>query len=313
MQHINVNEMIPGALIVRGDYLIQTNQIATSKTGSNYLTGMLTDETGSIEFKHWNYPGRSFPAGQAVYVEGTVSSFGNKNNLILTCIRPSDPQTDLTVLVPKAPIDVAEYDDQLRTLLKQIQDKDYKKLVFVFYQNHHQEILDTPAAKSIHHAFLHGLLMHTVHVMQAAATLCSMLYPHLDKDLLLTAAFLHDIGKPLSEFQINDAGLVSSYTLDGAMIGHPVSGAQLVQETCTELNIPWEKTRKLIHCILAHHGDPDLGAAVRPVIPEADLLSRLDDMDAKMEIFRTTLDAMDPDTISQPIPSLNGRRICKLS
>ena len=306
MQHINVNEMIPGALIVRGDYLIQTNQIATSKTGSNYLTGMLTDETGSIEFKHWNYPGRSFPAGQAVYVEGTVSSFGNKNNLILTCIRPSDPQTDLTALVPKAPIDVAEYDDQLRTLLKQIQDKDYKKLVFVFYQNHHQEILDTPAAKSIHHAFLHGLLMHTGNMLKLADFLAGLYGDLVDRDLLLTGTFAHDLQKE-TEFVFSQLGLVTGYSARGQLLGHLVMGAQEAAEVARQVNMPEEKSVLLQHLILSHHGEPEFGAAVVPMCPEGELLSLIDKLDSRMEIYREELEKLQPGEVSRRIFALDKR------
>ena len=152
--------------------------------------------------------------------------------------------------------------------------------------------------------------MHTVHIMQMACSTCTV-YPMLNKDLLLTAAFLHDIGKPLLEFQRGPLGLVTDYTQAGIMEGHLVGGAMLVHDACRDLHINPTVEQNIIHCILSHHGKPEYGAAVRPAIPEAEVLSMLDNMDASLEQFRVCLDGMKPGDISPANPYLDGRRICK--
>lgn len=129
------------------------------------------------------------------------------------------------------------------------------------------------------------------------------------RSLLLAAAALHDIGKPKMTYQINALDLAEGYTEEGRLIGHLVGGAMLIHDAAKE--IPEEKATLLMHCILSHHGIPQWGAAVLPVVPEADLLAKLDAADAAMETFRETLQSMDPKSFSQPVRGLDGRCIYK--
>lgn len=302
--------------VVTGIYLIKTSDIRTSKNGRPYLSGYIMDQSGEVEFKLWNYNHTAaIPAGTPVQIDGAMTSFIGKKTVIISAPEKmtvvENPDTaDLDEIIPAAPVDTEDYADMLDGLLMSIHDKDYHRVCMELFNKYQDPIMATPAGKSVHHAFRHGLLMHTVNIMCLADEAAHM-YPILNRDLLLTAAFLHDIGKPLSEFNINQLGLVENYTPEGTLLGHLIAGANIVKNTCDSLNIPQEKTLLLMHCILSHHGQPEYGAAVRPAIPEADVLAKLDMLDAAMEIFRTNLEKLEPGETSKNIMTLDNRRIYK--
>lgn len=313
--HMNLIDIKPDEA-VSGIYLIKNSDIRTSKNGKPYLSGYLMDNSGEVEFKVWNYHDKTAIATSTpVRINGSVTSFMGKKNILIA--GPNDinvvldaADEDLTGVVPTAPDDIQDCKNILNYLLQSIQDEDYLRLCSEILDKFTDEILNAPAAKSVHHAFRHGLLMHTVNMMNMADRTADI-YPILNRDLLLTATFLHDIGKPLSEFKLSPLGLVEAYTVEGTLLGHLVAGADFIRDVCGRLDIPEEKTVLLIHCILSHHGQPEYGAAVRPAIPEADVLAKLDMLDATMELFRTNLEKLEPGEISGNILLLGNRRIYK--
>ena len=147
-----------------------------------------------------------------------------------------------------------------------------------------------PAAKSVHHGFVGGLLMHTSYMLEMAEFLARLYAAVIDRSLLLAGTLLHDIAK-LEEFAVTQLGIVTEYTTKGQLLGHLVLGAQEVSEVCRELNVPEEKSVLLQHLLLSHHGQPEFGAAVVPMCAEAELLSYIDNIDAKMETFMEALDS----------------------
>ena len=313
--HKNLTDINPEEA-VNGLYLVKVSDIRTSKNGKPYLSGYLMDKSGETEFKLWNYDKKNpVPANTPVKIEGSMTSFMGKKTIIIAqpghmSIVLDATDDDLADIVPTAPENTQDAKNILSYLLQSIQDEDYLRLCAEIMDKFTDDILNAPAAKSVHHAYRHGLLMHTVHIMNMADRAADI-YPILNRDLLLTAAFLHDIGKPLSEFELNDIGLVERYTAEGALLGHLVAGADFIRDICQRLDVPADKTLLLMHCILSHHGRPEYGAAVRPSIPEADILAKLDEMDAVMELFRTNLEKLEPGEISNPIPLMDNRRIYK--
>ena len=292
-----------------GNYILKQPEIRVSQKGNKYFTGYLQDKSGKLEFKLWNEPAEAFCENQIVTVSGTVSEFRGNLNLILSHIQTADSNVDKSDLIPSAPIPEKAYKAQMTRLLQSINDPDYKALLLVI-KKRYNDWFKAPAGKSVHHDYLNGLLMHTVHIMQLCSDACK-LYPFLNRDLLITAAYLHDIGKPTGEFQFTGDGLVETYTTEGLLYGHLISGAMLIRDICREIQMDETKCMLLTHCILSHHGQPDYGAAVRPALPAADLLAKLDMMDAQMEIFRKTLSEQEPDTVSKNIAYLDNRRIYK--
>ena len=170
-----------------------------------------------------------------------------------------------------------------------------RNLLFSFFEE--QEFADKfkfhSAAKSVHHGFVGGLLEHTLGVAQNCDFYAQM-YPMLDRDLLLAAAVLHDIGKmtELSPFPQND------YTDEGQLLGHIMIGAKQVEERIATIpDFPAVKARELIHCILAHHGELEYGSPKKPAIAEAVALSFADNLDAKMETMKEALGNVAPNDV----------------
>ena len=169
---------------------------------------------------------------------------------------------------------------QLSECVNGFADADFKKLVSYMLEQNKEKLLYWPAAYRLHHALRGGLLMHTLSIVRLCEGVCKV-YPFVNRDLLLSGAILHDIAK-LSEFVVGDTGIASGYSVEGNLIGHLVMGARMVDEAAKALAIPAEKSMLLQHMVLSHHGEPDFGAAVRPLFLEAELLSELDLMDARV-------------------------------
>ena len=143
--------------------------------------------------------------------------------------------------------------------------------------------------------------------MLRTADFLAGLYPEvIDRSLLLTGTLLHDFAKE-REFVFSDLGIVTEYSTAGQLLGHLVMGAQEVADVARELAIAEEKSLLLQHLLLSHHGEPDFGAAVRPMCAEAELLSLIDAVDSRMEIYRETYDTMEPDTFSPRIFALEKK------
>jgi Predicted HD-superfamily hydrolase len=170
-----------------------------------------------------------------------------------------------------------------------------------------KEVLTTlPAAISVHHAFIGGLLMHTYNIMQMCEATGRVYGDDLiDMDLLLTGAFCHDMGKR-REFLLSKVGLVTEYSLPGQLMGHLVMGAQEIADIAKELNIPEESEQVLLlqHLLLSHHGELEYGSPVVPKVIEAEILSRMDMLDARIENYREVMEATDLGTMSEYVKYL---------
>ena len=171
---------------------------------------------------------------------------------------------------------------------------------------HWEALKRIPAAKSVHHGFLSGLLMHTANMLRLADFLAGQYGDIVDRSLLLAGTLLHDSGKE-AEFTFSQLGLVTAYSVKGQLLGHLVMGAQEAGEVAKELGIPEEKSVLLQHLILSHHGEPEFGAAVKPICAESELLSLIDMVDSRMEIYRETLDSLQDGEVSGRVFALDKR------
>ena len=214
----------------------------------------------------------------------------------------------MTALVPTAPIDGEAMYASVEALLDSITDADYKAVCRELLRRHSESFRTIPAAKSVHHGFLHGLLMHTGNMMQLADFLAGMYADTVDRSLLLAGTFAHDLQKE-REFRFSALGLVTDYSVPGQLLGHLVMGAQEIAEITKELDVPEEKTVLLQHLVLSHHGEPEFGAAVRPVCAESELLSYIDMIDSRMEIYREVLGATPLGGFSDRVFALDGKKL----
>ena len=309
--HLAVSDMAPGNT-VDGFYILQSVSLRTTAAGKPFLSASVTDRTGSVPVILWDYNGplTSADDGKVVAVFGRVSEFKGALQINLDGIRlavKEDP-VDVSDLVPVAPIDFQKTYQEIQTLVETISDPDYKAICREFLSRHARSLFLIPAAKSVHHSFLHGLLMHTGYMLKIADFLAGLYSEVVDRSLLIAGTLLHDFGKR-EEFTFSALGLVADYSMKGQLLGHLVLGAQEVAEIAKSLNIPEEKSVLLQHLLLSHHGKPEYGAAVVPMCAESELLSMIDMVDSRMEIYRESLEQTPEGTFSNRVFALDNHRV----
>ena len=271
--------------LYEGFALITKSEKKVTAKGKDYLDLTLSDKDGEISAKYWDYNESvqgQFPAETLVKVRGTISQYNGADQFRVERIRKATDADDVNMadFVRSASYSGEYMYAQLSECVNGFADADFKKLVSYMLEQNKEKLLYWPAAYRLHHALRGGLLMHTLSIVLLCEGVCKV-YPFVNRDLLLSGAILHDIAK-LSEFVVGDTGIASGYSVEGNLIGHLVMGARMVDEAAKALAIPAEKSVLLQHMVLSHHGEPDFGAAVRPLFLEAELLSELDLMDARV-------------------------------
>ena len=304
-----ITDMQPGDA-VEGFYILKSAVIKTSANGKSFLSAVLSDRDGAIEAKAWDYPGPISTAqeGKIVKIRGTVSEYRGSLQVVIDRIRLAEDSdlVDRAALVPTAPIDVEKPMAAVERLVDSIQDADYRTVCRTMLDRHRDALRTIPAAKSVHHGFVNGLLMHTANMLRLADFLAAQYADTVDRSLLLAGTLLHDFAKE-TEFVRSELGLVTDYSVKGQLLGHLVMGAREVARTAEEVGMPEEKSVLLQHMILSHHGEPEFGAAVRPMCIEAELLSYLDLIDSRMEIYTEAMEETPAGTFSGRIFALDKR------
>ena len=276
---------------VGGVYLCRQRQTATSKAGKEYENVTLQDKTGSIDCKIWdpNSTGiEEFAPLDYIYVVGEVTSFQNNLQLNIKRVRVARAGE----YIPEDYLPVSEKDaktmyGELTRILDTVENKWLRALIDKYFQDPSFEsaFCQHSAAKTIHHSFVGGLCEHTLSVVRLCDYYCGQ-YEYLNRDLLLTAAAFHDVGKlkEISNFPAND------YTDDGQLLGHIIMGSELIGSACRRIpGFPHRLCSELQHCILAHHGEFEYGSPKKPALMEAVALNLADNTDAKMETFTEIL------------------------
>lgn len=276
-------------------YLCKNKIVGKTKSGKSYYSLLLQDKTGSIDAKIWelNNGIGHFDSMNYVRVDGQITTFNNALQLNVKKIRIADEgeyaQDDYMPCTKK---DVDEMFADLLKLVDSLEHSYYKTLLKSFFVDDKEiaaEFKRHSAAKSIHHGYIGGLLEHSM----AVAKMCdyyTTYYKRLNRDLLITAALLHDIGKiyELSGFPEND------YTDAGQLLGHIVMGTMMIRDRIKDIpDFPAKAANELEHCILAHHGELEYGSPKKPALLEALALSFADNTDAKIQTFMEALDAKD--------------------
>ena len=277
---MTIAELRPGGE-VDGVFACTRKDRLTARNGSPYLAVELRDRTGAIPgraFRDADFLAGQFERGDLVAVSGRVERFRDELQVELRSIRRAAGEVpDPSEFLPVAYRDMEELEGFLEHLAREVYDADLRALLdsFLGDEAFRAEFRRAPCTRSGHHAYLGGLIEHTVAVATLAYETC-VLHPRLDSDLLITAAILHDIGKTL-EFQL---GAEIALSEAGALVGHVALGQQLVTERARRLDgFPEAKLHALSHCILAHHGpDPLPGRRFRSA--EALALYRLNALEA---------------------------------
>lgn len=273
-------------------YFCKFKSSAVTKNGKNYDNVIIQDKTGTLDAKIWdpNNAGiADFDAMDYIEVYGDVTSFNGALQVNVKRVRKCDEgEYDEGEYMPVSSKNLDEMYAELLKIIGSIGNTYLKALLEKFFVEDEAfaaRFRKASAAKSIHHGFIGGLLEHTLSVAKLCDYYCTA-YPILNRDLLLTAAICHDIGKvhEISPFPTND------YTDAGQFLGHIVVGSEMVGKKAAEIpGFPEMLEMQLKHCILAHHGEFEYGSPKKPALIEAVALSHADDTDAKMETFTEIL------------------------
>lgn len=267
-------------------YLCKNKQIALTKSGKEYGNLILQDKTGTVDAKIWDLgsPGiGNFETLDYVYIDADVTVFQNSNQLNIKRIRKADEGEYVPGdYLPVSSKNIGLMYEEFLGFIRTIKNPHLRKLTESFFVEDAafaKAFQFHSAAKSVHHGFVGGLLEHTLSVVKLCDYYAGY-YPYINRDLLITAAMFHDIGKTreLSTFPEND------YTDDGQLLGHIIIGTEMVGERIRSMEgFPEKTASELKHCILAHHGELEYGSPKKPALIEALALNFADNTDAKME------------------------------
>ena len=278
---------------VTGIYLCKSKSLAQTKNGKDYENVTLTDKTGTISCKIWEPNSMAigdFDANDYVEVRGRITLYNGALQMSIDrAFKASEGSYDPTDYLPVSSKDIDDMYKELIGYINSLQSPYFKLLlekIFVEDAAFAEDFKKHSAAKSIHHGFVGGLLEHTLSVCSLCNFYCTQ-YPFLNRDLLISAALCHDIGKvkEIADFPLND------YTDEGQLLGHIVLGVEMVDEKLKEVKgFPKVKADQLKHCILAHHGEYEYGSPKKPAIIEALALNFADNTDAKIEAMQEIFD-----------------------
>lgn len=270
-------------------FLCKHKQTAVTKNGKPYESLTLQDKTGILDAKIWD-PGSQgideFDSLDYINVVGDLTSFQGALQLNVKRVRKVQPgEYDPKDYLPVSERDIDEMYEELTGYVTKMKNPYLKQLASSFFledADFEKRFKFHSAAKSVHHGFVGGLLEHTLGVTKLCDYFADT-YPILNRDLLVSAAMFHDIGKlaELSTFPEND------YTDAGQLLGHIMIGAETVGERIRQIpDFPGRLANELKHCILAHHGELEFGSPKKPALVEAVALSFADNLDAKMETMK---------------------------
>jgi 3'-5' exoribonuclease len=270
-------------------FAVTSKQLRSRKDGGQYMAVTLGDRTGQIESRMWENFAEAAPGfeqGDVVKVRAEVCRYNGRLQLNLEKLRRATAdEFELADYVPQTRKNVEELWSSLVRSVDSFSDLSLQALVRSFLDDAviSAAFREAPAAKSLHHAWMGGLLEHVVSLM-GICELAAQHYPEINRDLLLTGVILHDIGK-LEELRW---GTSFDYTLEGQLVGHITLGIAMIEKKLAMLPDFPPRLRMLVeHMVLSHHGKLEFGSPKLPMIPEAVLLHYLDDLDAKMHTIRS--------------------------
>lgn len=274
--------------VITSSFVVIGKQVKPKKTGEPYLALTLGDRTGQIEAKMWDNVEDAidvFEQEDVVKVKGLLNKYKNRFQITIHKLRKlQESEIDFADYLPKTNKDIGELWRTLAGFVASFQNPHLKALVEAFMADAEmaEAYRNAPAAKSLHHAYIGGLLDHVVSLFRSCDLLCRN-YPQINRDLVLTGAFLHDIGK-IHELTYNRT---FSYTTRGQLLGHMIIELEMLQAKLAQFpDFPPELKTLVEHLIISHHGEYEFGSPKLPMFAEALMLHYLDDLDSKLESMR---------------------------
>jgi 3'-5' exoribonuclease len=278
--------------VITSSFVVASKQVKPKRTGELFLWLTLADRSGQIEAKMWDNVGEvmdKFDQDDYVKVKGLINRFNGRLQLTIHKLRRmEDSEIDPTDYLPRGPRDPEQLWKELGEFVATVKDMHLRALLEAFLGD--PQIAAAyrlaPAAKTLHHAYIGGLLDHVVSLFRVCDLACRN-YPHVNRDLLLAGAFLHDIGK-IHELSYHRS---FAYTTRGQLLGHMVIELEMLQQKVAQVpDFPAGMKTLLEHLIISHHGHYEFGSPKLPMFPEALMLHYLDDLDSKMESMRAQLE-----------------------
>src|ERR1051326_5473259 len=273
---------------VTTSFVVASKQVKPRKTGEPFIALTLADRTGHIDAKVWDNVAEvvdTFEQDDFVKVKGLINKYNQRFQLTVHKMRKcEESEIDYADYLPKTTKDIDELWRTVGEFVATFKNPYLKRLLEVFMADAElaHAYKTAPAAKTLHHAYIGGLLDHVVSLFKSCDPV-SRNYPSIDRDLLLTGAFLHDIGKI---FELSYARSFT-YTTRGQLLGHMIIELEMLQQKLEQVpDFPAEMKTLIEHMIISHHGQYDFGSPKLPMFPEALMLHYLDDLDSKMESMR---------------------------
>jgi 3'-5' exoribonuclease len=274
--------------VITSSFVVVSKQVKPKKSGEPYLALTVGDRSGQIEAKMWDNVEEvlsAFEQDDFLKIKGLINKYKNRFQLTIHKLRVlRESEIDFADYLPKTSRDIGELWQTVAGFVATFRDPYLKALVEAFMSDPEiaEAYRNAPAAKTLHHAFIGGLLEHVVSLLRSCDLMCRN-YPQVNRDLLLTGAFLHDIGK-IHELTYNRS---FTYTTRGQLLGHMVIELEMLHGKISQVpGFPDEMKTLVEHLIISHHGQYEFGSPKLPMFPEALMLHYLDDLDSKMESMR---------------------------
>ena len=309
---IKITDLKAGDNAIEIDLLV--TGVVTGKTnGANrqaYLSLVLQDDSGTIDAKLWqatNEQIETITAGKIVRVKADVIKYNEDRQMKIVAITVvSDKVEDQVKYLKKAPIDADILIQQIKDIIHSFENQKIKDIVLTIFEKNQESIRIYPAASKNHHEYVSGLVHHTVGMLNVANALC-VLYSTLNRDLLFAGVILHDLGKIIEL----SGPVIPEYTLKGKLLGHISICQAMIKQTADELGIDDEVVTLLQHMVLSHHGKNEYGSPVLPLLKEAEMLTLVDNIDARMNMLDKALDLVEPGEFTKRVFSLEQRSFYK--
>ena len=298
---------------IDGFFMIKDIEVRTANNGNKFLDLTLTDNSGDINAKVWDYKEEddTYNQNDIIKIRGDISEWQGKKQLKIIKIRGKIEDDDVNIeeFVQSAPL---RSEDMYKTIINYIdgmENDHIKKLTYHIVVENKDKLLYYPAAKKNHHSIRGGLLYHIVRMLNTGESL-SDIYEFVNRDLLYAGIILHDMSK-IDEMDSNELGIVSEYTREGKLLGHLIQGIKNISRVSEKLGIDKEISLLIEHMILSHHYYPDYGSPKKPMIPEAELLHHIDTIDATMYDMEKALKGVEESEFTERVWSLDKRSIYK--
>lgn len=305
-----ISELLQGQRITM-PLLIKDEKNGTTSKGAPYLTLTLQDNSGTIDGKFWDVKDedkQQIRCGEVCLLTFEVLDYNHNLQLRINHVEAMDQSTiAMEEYVIASGIPEAERRDELKKMVNSIHNENYRKLVLGMLKKAGEKYMTYPAASRIHHNWLGGLSEHSLSMAEMADVICQH-YPQLDRDLLVSGALIHDVGKTAEM----SGPVTTEYTLEGKLEGHiSIANGWMTEVADEEGLADSEEAILMHHMILSHHGHQEFGSPIVPMVQEAEVLFLIDNLDARLNILKQALSSTEPGAFTQKLFALDNRAFYK--